>query len=153
PAVALPRRGSPAAAECARRVPVQEGIRRGNSPPPKRREGPTTAGARLRTPETSRLVQACLPPPQTGSIPPRSSYLMGSIGSTGRELETGKAGDTVWGRRVISEYQTGRSLSKSSRMVALMYSMGIARQTPRTKLRDLGLHAAHPVGANEDDPP
>jgi DNA-binding NtrC family response regulator len=31
--------------------------------------------------------------------------------------------------------------------------LGIARRTLRTKLRDLGLHVAHYVEANEDDLP
>ena len=30
--------------------------------------------------------------------------------------------------------------------------LGIARQTLRTKLRDLGLHGTHSVEASEDDP-
>src|SRR5262249_23248472 len=46
--------------------------------------------------------------------PAPDSCLMGSIGSIGRELETGKAGDTAWGRRVMSENQTSGSITPAS---------------------------------------
>jgi two-component system nitrogen regulation response regulator GlnG len=45
----------------------------------------------------------------------------------------------------VLEY-TGGSQHQAARL------LGIARQTLRQKLRDLGLHVTHSVQANEDDP-
>src|SRR5262245_46892006 len=47
---------TPAGAEYARRAPVQEGSRRGNSPPPGRKTDPSTTGAQWRGSELARLV-------------------------------------------------------------------------------------------------
>jgi two-component system nitrogen regulation response regulator GlnG len=84
--------------------------------------------------------------PPWGGLDPEA-LLRPRLGPDARDLyaETHRELDRLLLPRVL-EY-TGGSRARAALL------LGIARRTLRTKLQDLGLHVAHSVEADEDDPP